>query len=372
VQILQILPYLPPTITGVGDYGYLLAQQLRADHDINTRFLLCDPIWHGVRDLDGFIVDQLESRQMIEFQKKLNFCGTADAVLLHYVGYGYQKRGSPVWLVRGLQRWKARNRNCKLIVMFHELYAFGPPWRSSFWTSHLQRFLAKSLALLSNHCITNLQASMQALVQMTSRPLSHFSVLPVFSTIGEPKGSISFTKKSPRMAVFGSAGWRRQAYDAYGTVLDQACQKLGISEIIDIGPPCDAVPDLSTAWVAKGILSAEEVSRQLLNTRAGFFVYPARCLGKSSVFAAYAAHGLIPVTFSENIAGNDGLRPGEHFLPMLSTYDCDPNQMEIIGQNAHDWYRKHSIREHAGHYGKIIRGLASPHQCKNIPVVHVL
>ena len=48
-----------------------------------------------------------------------NAAASADAVLLHYVGYGYAHRGCPFWLVDGLERWKrAAGSTSRLIVIF--------------------------------------------------------------------------------------------------------------------------------------------------------------------------------------------------------------------------------------------------------------
>jgi hypothetical protein len=366
MEIVQIVPKLSPAISGVGDYAYLLAQQLRADQDINTRFLVCDPLWQRAHDLERFIVDQLESRHLSEFEKKINVRGIPDKVLLHYVGYGYQKRGCPLWLVRGLQRWRARNGNRTLIIMFHELYASGAPWRSSFWTSPIQRRLVTSLARTADYCLTNLNESMRELIRLAGCAEQKVSVLPVFSNVGEPKSFPGLDTRKPRMVVFGSAVSRHQAYNQHRVNLEAACRQLGIEEIVDIGVPLDRIPELTVPCVPRGILPAQALSYELLNARAGFFTYPVRCLGKSTIFAAYAAHGLAPVTYAENMAANkDALRCGEHFLPVSSTDRCDLNQIETISQNAHDWYRGHSITEQVVRYGKIIRNLALQHECRN-------
>jgi hypothetical protein len=37
------------------------------------------------------------------------------AVVLHFSGYGYQKRGVPLWLVEGLRFWARRARTCRLL-----------------------------------------------------------------------------------------------------------------------------------------------------------------------------------------------------------------------------------------------------------------
>jgi len=239
--------------------------------------------------------------------------------------------------------------------MFHELYAFGPPWRSSFWTSPLQRALVKSLALLSDHCVTNLNVSLQVLARMTARPESNFSVLPVFSNVGEPKLASNFSRRKPRMIVFGSAAWRRQAYHEHQAALEQACHALSMTEVVDIGPPCGAIPKLSVRCVPKGGLPPDQVSREMLDALAGFFSYPAACLGKSGVFAAYAAHGLAPMTYAANVADNkDGLRPGEHFLPVSASLRCDAQRIESIGQQVRRWYVGHKISEQAAHYASVI------------------
>lgn len=352
----------------MGDYAYLLARELRVAHGIHTRFLVGDPSGEREKQLDGFGVQRISAQQSEDLDRQLGASEMPSTVLLHYVGYGYQKRGCPTWLVRGLESWKKRDRNHRLVVMFHELYAFGPPWRSSFWTSPIQRRLVASLARTGDYCITNLNESMRELIRLAACAEQKVFVLPVFSNVGEPKFPPGFAARKPRMVVFGSAAWRRQAYYQHRGNLEVACRQLGIEEIVDIGVPLDGIPELTVPCVSKGILPAQALNYELLNARAGFFTCPARCLGKSGIFAAYAAHGLTPVTYAENIADNkDTLRSGEHFLPMSSTYRRDLNQIEIISEKAHDWYRGHSITEQAARYEKIFQGLASQHERRNIP-----
>ena len=113
MEILQIVPGLPPAIDGVGDYAFLLARQLRKAHGINTRFVVCDPWWQseggGQRTevtnqgsvvgsqwsvVSGqFSVYQLRERSAEELLRVLNQPGISHTVLLQYVGYGYEKRG---------------------------------------------------------------------------------------------------------------------------------------------------------------------------------------------------------------------------------------------------------------------------------------
>ena len=55
LEIVQIVPRLPPSISGVGDYAYLLARELRATHDIHTHFIVCDPFWEGAENVEQLI-----------------------------------------------------------------------------------------------------------------------------------------------------------------------------------------------------------------------------------------------------------------------------------------------------------------------------
>src|ERR1044071_8356601 len=96
-EIVQIVPYLPPTPSGVGDYAFLLARELRAAHGIDTRFLLADGSWSGERQIDGFALESIANCNASRFEKLLRSSSTAAPVILHYVGYGYEKRGCPLW-----------------------------------------------------------------------------------------------------------------------------------------------------------------------------------------------------------------------------------------------------------------------------------
>ena len=366
MEIVQIVPKLPPTVSGVGDYALLLARQLGDANNILTRFVLCDTSCERAPDLDHFTVQSVHKQQRKNLIRQLSTTGCPGTVLLHYVGYGYQKRGVPFWLLHGLKSWKRNNHKGVLIVMFHELYASGPPWSSSFWTSPLQQRLTKSLALLADHCVTNLANSVELLLRMTHCPETKFSLLPVFSNVGEMSRRTNLATRKPRMIVFGSAAWRRQTYIEHRDALERACRVLEISEIVDIGPPCGDIPKSSRPCMVRGSLPAEQVGQEMTDARAGFFTYPAAYLGKSGIFAAYAAYGLVPITYSENIADNkDALRPMEHFLPMSFTYRSDLDQIETISHKAHNWYQAHSIKKQAACYGKLIRVLALQRECRN-------
>jgi hypothetical protein len=356
LEILQMVPRFLSSISEVGDYACLLARQLRAAHGIHTRFLVCDPYGLEKSEIDGFSVERFDIQKTDDLARRMSGPKMPETVLLHYVGYGYHRRGCPLWLVRGLKSWKKANPTHRLLVTFHELYDFGPPWSSSFWTSPVQRALVRSLALMSDHSMTNLEIRRKFLARMTSRSENDFSVLPVFSNVGEPHALPVWGNRRPRLVVFGDPAWRRRAYVEHHAALEDTCAAFSLDEIVDIGSPCGALPKLRVPCVLKGNLPAEQVSEELLDARAGFFAYPAAYLGKSGVFSAYAAHGLAPVTHAENIANNcDGLRERDHFVSIGSWYSYGAGDLQRIGRAARDWYASHKISAQAECYAEIFQ-----------------
>jgi hypothetical protein len=128
---------------------------------------------------------------------------------------------------------------------------------------------------------------------------------------------------------------------------------MGINELVDIGAPFE-IPPLAVPVSRRGILSASEVSREMLSARAGFFAYPAAYLGKSGVFAAYAAHGLAPITFAANVMRNaDGLACGEHYLSMNDLVSRTTQEIGKIGTRVQYWYQEHCAKNQAIFYADI-------------------
>src|ERR1700675_2449648 len=159
MQIVQIVPKLPPSISGVGDYAVLLARQLQLGYGIDSRFVLVSD-GQAPEMANDFAVSVIQPRARL-----LPEALRGQPVCLHYVGYGYQKRGYAAWLARGLQTWKRENPSRHLITMFHEIFATGRIWNSSVWLSRLQRRVACAIANTSDALLTNRQAYADTLAQ---------------------------------------------------------------------------------------------------------------------------------------------------------------------------------------------------------------
>lgn len=325
MRVVQIVPQLPPPPEGVGGYAEALAGALRDRCGIETRFV------------EGAAARTAEA------------VGAALAdgpvALLHYANYGYQRRGCPVGLVEGLVRWLHQGGERRLVTVFHEVYATGPPWRSSFWLAPLQQRLAATLARASAALATSLDLYGRMLRPWAAR--KRIAVLPVFSTMGEPAAVPRLDERRRRLVVFGGSGVRQRAWSRVAD-LDRTCAVLGIEEVVDIGPPAEAPPRVGNVPVrALGVLPAGEVSELLRASIAGFVVYPEPFLAKSTIFAAYCAHGVLPVCIGDGRKGPD---PG----PPFWTPGSAPADPQAIADRAHAWYAGHALDRQAATYRELL------------------
>ncbi len=334
-MLVHITPALPPAISGVGDYASLLALALREKHGIESVFYLgADP---GAAKLDRFLEEQ------------------AGTVLLQYSGYGYAAKGCPFGLVRTLERWRAKNPSRRLITIFHEISARGRPWQSSFWLRPFQRALAARLARASSALLTSRGGSKRELSELLGPQAPAIHVLPIFSNVGEPPVLIPFSERQDMLIVFGTAGRRREVYKNGTDLLEQTCRNLGLTRIVDIGTNCGNIPE-SVGGIpvrACGEISATQIHVYLQRAKAGILDYPEDILGKSGIFAAYAAHGLASVVNGSEIAPDDGLQRGLHFF-----HNAPPENLaraEQAGKAAFAWYRGHDAAKHAAWVAAAVR-----------------
>jgi hypothetical protein len=328
---------------GVGDYALALARGLRAEFNIDSSFVVTDPAWKGSQ-VDGFAVHRLPGHTADELFEALRQ-ERAGTVLLHYEGYAYAKRGCPNWLVEALERWHEANERL-LLTVFHELYASGPPWTSSFWLSHHQRSLVTRLARLSGQNFTSLALYARRLEQMGNSA----NGIAVFSSIGEPlQTPLPLTSRRRRMVVFGTGGRRLQVYERSSESLIRICRELDIEEIWDIGRESDShpVPNMGVPVITCGQMSGPAVREILLDSIAGVIDYPADMLAKSTIFAAYCAHRMMPLVAGYGSADDsDGLVLGAQYQLVDDLRELDLSSAQRIADNAFDWYQTHRLAVH--------------------------
>lgn len=311
----------------------------------------------GVADFTGKLLEGFQpvakqyvwSRQDL---RQLDFALSSDCTFLQYSGYGFAKRGAPLWLLRELRR--RRDTTHKLGIFFHELFAMGPIWSSAFWLSPLQRTIARELAQLSDFWVTNREASADWLRRYAGN--KPHAVLPVFSNVGEMPAYLP--TRAGKVIVFGGAGLRLATYRAGGNVFFAWAKRQGL-EIHDVGPSF-ADEDINARLADEGVtihgrLNACEVSSVMADAMFGVVQYPVDYVAKSGVFAAYCAHGLCPILLSNHYPSSDGLTAGVQYLPGIPDKELVSDAISTMGQAAWTWYQPHRLSAHLS----VLRALMS-------------
>ena len=126
--------------------------------------------------------------------------------------------------------------------------------------------------------------------------------------------------------------------------LTRACHILRAEKIVDVGEPTGIKPNVALPVEEMGRQPALTVSRWLGESMAGFLTYFDDSLAKSGVFAAYCAHGVLPVLASRSVSDPDGIRADNEYLSALDMQEhITETEMQAVADQAQAWYRRHSL-----------------------------
>jgi hypothetical protein len=333
-RAISIVPALPPIVNGVGDYAYILATAMEKKYAIESVFL-------STNKLEGESNFQKQSVCLPERNTKVLMSvlnrQKPGLILLHYVGYAYNDHGLPFWLLRGLKTWKKENPGTRLVTIFHELYAQGKLWQKEFYTSPFQKKIAFDLHRLSDFSFVNTEITYGILKGVSPTVKTKF--LPVFSNVGESKSLDLFSKRDSRLVIFGSPEVRTRLFKEQG-ILEDIVEKLKIEEVVEIGAERNSVMSLLGAApiIQKGIMSKEKISELLGRSKFGILHYPPYLLTKSGIYAAYCAHGMVPIIVDRHAKIGTELKAGEHYLIGEMKED-----LEKLSSNVLRWYQGHNV-----------------------------
>jgi hypothetical protein len=241
------------------------------------------------------------------------------------------------------------------MIMFHELHAFGPPWRSSFWVSYLQKSLVVRLAESADTCVTNLKR--YAIWLERRVPRHQIKTIPVFSNVGELADDTFIGDRKPIMIVFGGARWVKELFGKYRAETAACCKAFEIEKIMTVGSPLGSAPNNLPIGVRElGYLGDVDIADIMKSSRVGMMNYFPGYLAKSGVYAAYSALGLVPILPKSNPSSADGCIEGKTYLTANGIAGRVPHELleDIVG-NARKWYETHSVARTANLYSDLIR-----------------
>lgn len=286
-KIIQICPTFPPNIGGVGNYAKVLSDHLRKN-GIESKILISDYSDSQNKKKNLFGKKNKHLYSLIEQHNSKD-------IILHFSGYGYASRGLCFNLIRTLEKWKQNKNNRKLITIFHEIYANGPFYRMSFWTSILQKYLAKKLYLLSD--VSLVTSKENKLILSSFGKKKKIIYCNVFSNVGKLKKNIKLIRRKDKAIIFGNTYQKEILYKdillnkkKYQILL----KNMSVTEIIDIGPKIDISHKVNFIKINRiGIKSKNYISSLLKDSKVGLVFYPVSQMTKSGIVAAYASHGLV-------------------------------------------------------------------------------
>jgi hypothetical protein len=347
-NIIMIVPQLLPVIDGVGDYSLILAKQLYQCVGLKTIFIVADPNWHGASMIDGFPVHVVTAQSAAALTKILMMLADfSTVVFLQFSGYGYARHGLCTWLVKALKQWKARQLDARLLTMFHELFIQpGHVLSKNFWIHQLQKTIVTDLVSLSDSLITNADVHVSGLQALRHCPA--ILKLPIPSNAGEPRSVPLIADRCDQLVLFGQVGTRQRAYQNAFHSLKSICEQLNIATIVDIGTPIQlGFQQIGSARIVQaGELPKVRISQILSESKGAFLDYgDSRYLAKSGVFAAYCAHGLVPIVSQASPVVLDHLRAGVDYLAFDAQRDrlCDFTSLQDVADAARAWYRTHDL-----------------------------
>jgi hypothetical protein len=346
--LLQIVPRVPGGIDGVGDYALTIAKKLGEKFGCDTVFTTFKT--SPAENSSGFDVLPLDGLLDQSIPKY-------DHVLLHYVNYGFQKRGVPFRLLTILRALVEQHRG-RIVTIFHELYASGPPWTSAFWLRPLQIRLAKAVARLSDACIVSSDNFVSELKRMV--PRARIQLHPVPSGLEEPSLSPNqiIDRDPHRWAIVGGTALAERSLQSFRRHLSRipdsiAPRKLFVlggnenpvtrSVLVDLVVQSDYRPRIAA-------IEASEILQTCSFTWFDYFHHPdveTSVILKSSAFAAACAHAVIPVfphRGSVISLGSDRL-PGPFFVEPGRCEIPDARGRAKIASDIYNWYQRHASSE---------------------------
>jgi len=345
--LIEVVPRMTPARCGVSDGSLLIAGVLDSAFGIRTAFTVLNS---SERCRIPYPIVHCAPGGLLDACKTLSDGGTA-ALLVHLSGYGYAADGAPADLAQALEEVSAGGQ-FRIAVFFHELFQPALPWKPGFWHSRRQKQVVRRIARTCDLLVTNTRPSLDWLERVPNkRSVAPIQFLSVFSQACEPDEPVAFARREPVAAVFGLEGTRQRAYKEMAAV-GTTFHDLGVREIWDIGPEIDTPSEFRGIPIKRwGVLPAEQVGQRLSQARFGFLPLISGST-KSGVFAAYCAHGTIPVLARRLPWEIDGLQEGVHFFSPQTAKAARTSGLERCSQAAWRWYQGHRLRAHAAMYAQ--------------------
>lgn len=342
MKVLILAPAFPPSINGLGDYALKVGKGLREKG--------VEVVYAGL-EKQASVLPYFQIQKNEKWLHEIIHEQQIQTLLINFSAFGYDASGLPTWLLKQLQLLDAA---IKKIIFFHELHASSnKPWQKIFWTSKYQQKIIQHLANTADTCLVSCEV-------MDNHLKNDYKILPskiirtgLFSNITPPKKLMPWEERKNQIVVFGTKGRREAVYNR-NNVLKTFLAQHHISTLIDIGEADIHIPvSISNEIKIEKLnnVEAKKISECLNQSKYAAISYPNHLLGKSGIFAAYAAHGNVVFNFDNSVKYSlDELLANQHFLNTAeNNVDISTCSSEII-----KWYSQRNFQQHLQKISPII------------------
>jgi hypothetical protein len=265
-------------------------------------------------------------------------------VLVQYSAYGFDYLGYPRDLIRGLIDWK-RKTHGRLVVMFHEIWAFWPVTNKNYFVQLFHRRAIKQLLQHVDVAFTSTAGQAERLHVLN--PSAPVHLLPVGPNI-RPM-DLDLARERGTAVLFGLHRARIRALQRMESSLRALASSERITKLIAVGSNATGQNNqeefrllssfrFGRGFEQRGAQSAEAISRLLSSASFGIFGQNESSLTKSGTFMAYAAHELNVLSDSGGPANAEPfcwlVAPGE-LIDGISQ-----SELSIRAQRLRDWQER--------------------------------
>jgi hypothetical protein len=220
-------------------------------------------------------------------------------VLVQYSAYGFDRLGSPRWLIKALLDWK-KDSPGKLAIMFHEIWTFWPIWNKNYLLQQRHRRDLRRLLRVADAVFTSTASQAEHLSALS--PRCTVEVLPVGSNIRRDQ-AIEGERETGLAVLFGLQHSRLRALRKMHPELKSLGAAGKIRKIVSAGAGGSREGDeeefallmaleLIEGFDQRGPLPEQKISESLLACEFAISAQDELSITKSGTFMAAAAHGL--------------------------------------------------------------------------------
>lgn len=329
MTILHIVPSHPPK----ADVALTLARSLRKNYQLESLFYSDKPLPDVIYSAYGFsVIPPSQSSLDAEIPSDVK------TILLH-VNYSFYKsyrdKSKKNNFIEQLKQTIER-RSLELITIFHEIPTtkFAP----IFVINPVYKAFTKQLADLSISIITNNRFFERHLIENTN---TQTICLNNFSRVGELTSHNLLGASRCNLVILGGA--ERINIYKNRALLQQTVETLKLNQIVDIGQNLNwsGINTKGLNIRKMGPLLKSEISDQLTISKVGILDYSRfpGCLGRSSVFNAYKAHGVAPLMFKNMNSTGDHIVSGVNYFTANDMSTLRSNRS--IARMAHTNYSRY-------------------------------